>query len=168
MGANFKIFTFCHIWDYILDSETGALVGNWVIQWNMADSGALLKSLLLSSKSRVPGKRCIVKYCDKTNADHFSLFQFPDKVKHRSVFDQSVKFVEVIRDPCSWSRAMCMLVLTISHLRHIMRILHNYNMVIKQYPNWIKIKKRQCHPRYQFQHQGNWWKTARNFQLLKA
>ncbi len=45
-----------------------------------------------------------MKYCDKTNADHFSLFQFPDKVNHRSVFDQWVKFVEAMRDPRSWSR----------------------------------------------------------------
>ncbi len=70
----------------------------------MADSSALLTSPLSSSKSRVPGKRCIVKRYDKTNADHVSLFQFPDKVKHRSVFDPWVKFVRVTRDPRSWSR----------------------------------------------------------------
>ncbi len=70
----------------------------------MADSSALQTSPLLSSKSRVPGKRCIVKYCDKTNADHVCLFQFSDKVKHQSVFEQWVKFVEITRDSHSWSR----------------------------------------------------------------
>ncbi len=70
----------------------------------MADSSALLTSPLSSSKNRVPGKRCIVKYCDKTNADHVSLFQFPNKVKHGSVFDQWVEFVEAMRDPHSCSR----------------------------------------------------------------
>ncbi len=56
-------------------------------------------------RSRLPGKTCIVKYCDKTNADHVSLFLFPDKMKHhsRSVFDHWEKFVEVTRDPHSWS-----------------------------------------------------------------
>ncbi len=83
---------------------TSVLGGNWVILWNMADSSALLTSPLSSSKSRVLKKRCVVKYCDKKNADHVSLFQFPDNVKHRSVFDQWVKFVEVMRDSHSWSR----------------------------------------------------------------
>ncbi len=70
----------------------------------MADSSALLKFPLSSSTIRVLGNRCVVKYCDKTNADHVSLFQFQDNVKHQSVFDQWVKFVEVMRDPRSWSR----------------------------------------------------------------
>ncbi len=46
-----------------------------------------------------------MKYCDKTNADHVSLFLFLDKVKHWSVFDQWVKFVAVTWDPHSWSRS---------------------------------------------------------------
>ncbi len=72
----------------------------------MADSSALLTSTLSSSKSRVLGKRCIVKYCDKINADHIRLFQFSDKVKHLSVFEQWVQFVEVMRNPHSWSRGV--------------------------------------------------------------
>ncbi len=58
----------------------------------------------MSSKSKVSGKRCVVKYCDKTNADHVCLFQFPDKAKDQSVFEQWVRFVEVTRDHHSWSR----------------------------------------------------------------
>ncbi len=45
-----------------------------------------------------------MKYCDKINADHVCLFQFPDKMKHRSLFEQWVKCVEVTRDYHSWSR----------------------------------------------------------------
>ncbi len=91
----------------------------------MADSSALLTSTLLSSKSRVPGKRCIVKYCDKTNADHVSLFQFPDTVKHQYVFDQWVKLVDVTGILTAGQEVldMCMFVVTISHLRQIMRTL---------------------------------------------
>ncbi len=75
-----------------------------------------------------------MKYCGKTNADHVSLFQFPDKAKDQCVFDQWVKYVEVTGILAAGQEvlAMCIFVVTISHLTKIMRTLHNYNMVIKQ------------------------------------
>ncbi len=45
-----------------------------------------------------------MKYCNKAKANHVTLFQFPAKVKHQPVFVQWVTFVEVTRNPHSWSR----------------------------------------------------------------
>ena len=51
-------------------------------------------------KKRKPGKRCVVMFCNKTNADGVSLHQFP---ADESVRRQWIAFVRTKREPNSWT-----------------------------------------------------------------
>ena len=51
-------------------------------------------------KKRVPGKRCVVMFCNKTNADGVSLHQFP---KDRNLSRKWTSFVHHKRDPKTWT-----------------------------------------------------------------
>lgn len=51
-------------------------------------------------KKRTPGKRCVVMFCDKTNADGVSLHQFP---KEENLRRQWISFVRLKRDPKTWT-----------------------------------------------------------------
>ena len=50
-------------------------------------------------KKRQPGKRCVVMFCNKTNADGVSLHQFP---ADENVRQQWIAFVRTKREPSSW------------------------------------------------------------------
>ena len=51
-------------------------------------------------KKRQPGKRCVVMFCNKTNADGVSLHQFP---ADENVRRQWIAFVRSKREPSSWT-----------------------------------------------------------------
>ena len=51
-------------------------------------------------KKRVPGKRCVVMFCNKTNADGVSLHQFP---KDSNLSRKWTTFVRHKRDPKTWT-----------------------------------------------------------------
>ena len=54
----------------------------------------------LKQRKRKPGKRCVVMFCNKTNADGVSLHQFP---ADESVRRQWIAFVRTKREPYSWT-----------------------------------------------------------------
>ena len=62
----------------------------------MANSGQHQMQTSDQRKKRQPGKRCVVMFCNKTNADGVSLHQFPadDNVRR-----QWIAFVRTKREP---------------------------------------------------------------------
>ena len=54
----------------------------------------------LKRRKRKPGKRCVVMFCNKTNAEGVSLHQFP---ADESVRRQWIAFVRTKREPNSWT-----------------------------------------------------------------
>ncbi len=81
------------------------------------------------------------------------------------VFDQWVKFVEVMRDPHSWSKGAGYVYVCSDYFTP-KRDYENFTNLKYGYQTIPKLNKEQCHPRDLFQHQVSWRKTARN--LLKA
>lgn len=51
-------------------------------------------------KKKEPGKRCVVMFCNKTNADGVTLHQFP---KEERIRRQWISFVRQKRDPNTWT-----------------------------------------------------------------
>lgn len=54
----------------------------------------------MEKRKRVPGKRCVVMFCDKTNADNVSMHQFPADEKLRAKW---IHFVLQKRDAKQWT-----------------------------------------------------------------
>lgn len=66
----------------------------------MANSGQHQTQTSEQRKKRQPGKRCVVMFCNKTNADGVSLHQFPTEDNVRR---QWISFVRTKREPSSWT-----------------------------------------------------------------
>ena len=85
-------------------------------------------------KKKEPGKRCVVMFCDKTNADGVSMHKFPTEEKVRR---QWVSFVRQKRDTDSWKQGS-------GHIcsdHFTPEDYHDYGMKVAGYASKMLLKK---------------------------